>query len=261
MHPALTDILNSLLTKPNEPTTIIRLEGDYEAFLVANPLPDPVSETACRKRLRAFLREGFRCLLEAAELAKIEQLVLQYERLVAERASVETLANFQEGVEPSYADVQKAVTAVYEELQWVQQHREVGHNLLTVLRRIGSSFAQLRKAGHGLVVDADFEERLFVHLSDRKRFLEAWEADVQAYETQLQEFRNRIVQLLETVLPARSNLLMRTDSAIRLLCKMNEPEGRINSWQSRGHTTPAGVSRDIGTGHTDGFVVEPVNPS
>ena len=208
-----------------------------------------------RARLRKFLRQEAQRVLEVICFKDLDHMLSVYEQRVKVSGELINLPQLQDSLNLLPQEVHGVLQRIFNSMQELQRLREDGTEVLTILRRVQSHLEMLRKALNALVLSEDFEPKLFPHLSERKRFLEVLNTDLGAYEEVLSGMKQRITLQLESVIPSRTNVLMRAESAIRLLCKVNEPETWLNKRQSGNHTSvPQGARTgdlDTGTFHVE----------
>lgn len=264
MATTLYDELNNLLTQHSTPLTTVKLEGDYEQFFKAYVPADPFNDTR-RLRLRAFLRQTIQAFTGQVDLTQLKALVGQFEARLddAPLPELRMFENQTDDLDPK--DVQDAMQQIYQSMRTLQKVREEGQELLSVLRQLQTLYATLRKSLTAFVSCEDTEPTAFKHVSERTRFLEPFVNDIGSHEEVLNLYKGRVVQLLDETLPQRNNVLMRTESSIRLICKQHEPEARLNGADSRSHTTQPAWGGSKGVSNTQrgddfgGFSVEDAN--
>jgi len=135
---------------------------------------------------------------------------------------------------PEYDEIQKILRDIYVLVERNQRFREKSHHYLGVIKHALSYIKSLDKAFEIFI--SSFKS---IDKKSRKELHENLLVDVKSCYGVLDDIRNDLVNIGE-VISSRHNLLMRTESSIRLLSKYAEVDNFSNRGQSRNHTIEKG---------------------
>jgi hypothetical protein len=161
--------------------------------------------------------------------------------------------------DPEYDEVSNLIQKIYTEVSTTQSYREEAEHYQAVLKNVESYLKSFKTAMRAFVMDMTILPTAFVGVAERDRFFKNISADIEVYLELVQRMIKDIAKFIDSVLSVRYNLLMRADSAIRLLSKFLELDAMGNRGGSRPRTRPMG---NKGQGvDLSGFSVEKVNGS
>lgn len=229
------------------PLTTLQLEGDFEQFATEMEA-EMAGLQGDRKKilLRSFVKKAQRDFFKDFDVAVIGEVVQALVKKVQARPEIDYTKFTLSDTDVTMDEVQTAISDIYNHISATQGEKDQCAHALSVIQ-LGRSFIKsLRTALDAFIMDETNCPFSFQHLSERKRFSETSLADLDVYDQRLVSFRDLTTSLLENTIGPRLNLLMRSDSAVRLIVKFDEQENGINKGQTRGNTVPQGRQRDIG---------------
>lgn len=244
-QPALSEILaifdKSELT---EVVTVLQLEDEYTDFCGQ---PVEVGDSTPAARLKRYARSITKPFLAAVNITYLQELVKGLQKEIAALPTIDYSSFTLSKDLPTYEEVQGALQQIHAEVTRVSSYREKCNHYTTVLKTAFDHVSGFRKALQAFLHDETNEPFAWEGLAQRKRATEAWILDVEAHEQRLIALRAIVTQLHDDILGQRLNLLMRSDSAVRLLVQKVDPiDQRGNALGSRHRTTPGRAPVDIG---------------
>lgn len=247
---ALSEIL-AVFDKPElqQVFTVSQWEDDYEAFTEAH------SGLTAKVNLKTFVRGEVKTFLEAINLPFLQQVVGDLNKRISAEPPIEYASFTLSKDLPTYEEVQQTISQIHEQVARTAAYREECNHYTTVLKSAQDYLTSFRKTLETFLHDETIEPMAFEGLAARKRFAEPLTIDLEAYTTRVATLRATVTNLYDNILGQRQNLLMRSDSAVRMLVTKTEDADRhLNSFQSRRKTTTP-TERDISD---SGFEVERV---
>lgn len=244
--PSVTELAHAFTQKSLEaPLTSIQLEDDFEAYKAAN-----VEEWAAfagdkaKGQLRGFVKQSVRNFFKDFDLQLLVDMTTELTKKVQARPEVD-YTKFNLVGEVTTQEVQDVLGKIYTMVSTTQGEKDEINHQLSVLKMARGFLISLQKAFEAFIMDETVCPYSFKHLSERTRFMETLLADIGIYDQRIAGLRSLLDNLLNNVLSPRLNLLIRSDSAVRLVVKHEEQDWNLNRGQTHGNTQPQGTGRDI----------------
>ena len=149
----------------------------------------------------------------------------------------------------AFSDANKLLFEVYNKIQSVQLNREGINHYITLIKKAQSHLVSLRMVLKQFILYVECSS--LIHLSERERFFDLISIDLDVSVNLLKDHKANLAQLYDEI-SSRYNLLLRSDSALRLLAKFTEQEAGANRVGSRPNTEP------MKGGDSDGFDITTV---
>jgi hypothetical protein len=194
-----------------------------------------------RPTLRTFLRDTVAALLTAANLDYLQTIVQQVH---ARHVSAPALDLTKFGLStdmPSVSELQNALRNLYTEVSALATDKEECQHYLVLLKSLGDTLHSASRAITTFVCDEDLHTSIFQSVGERKRYAETQTADLEAAKQRITTLRQVLTTITDDILAPRNQILMRSDSALRLVVKLDEVERGLNRGQSGTDTEPRGT--------------------
>jgi len=245
MKENVAGILSQLLGKFDKVPTYVSLCSEWDDYVKAQSAED--GET--RQIFRRFLLDKNRRFVGAINLPYLTDLSQKVQMAINRLPDLTFDQMRLKSQEPSTAEVNQAITQIYMEIQTLVKYTEECMHYIGVLKHAITYLDCWKKSINELVLDEDVCPVCFGNLTDRKRFSDRMTADADAHLNLLKTHQRGLAEKSDKVLRPRQNMLLRADSALRLLTKMVEIE--------KGPGWVGGDTQPVHEG-SDGFNVEKV---
>lgn len=229
------------LTQPvfQNPFTTYRISKEVEEWLRGN---FPIGSIVKTGMLRSALNSIIHPFLEGLDLSDVITLVTEFlARGTALPAfQPETLGHEGDPLvrdNPTYDEIQKALRKVWGHASDIRLLQDEVHHYSAILRDVTETYGSLIEIVTAYILNEDDHEAVFKNLAERKRFVENITADLFVYKKRVHQLMLSVQGLEESILRPRLNLLLRTESSIRLLCKVDQAERDVDWGLSRRKTT------------------------
>jgi hypothetical protein len=140
---------------------------------------------------------------------------------------------------PEYNEIQRILRNIYVLVESNQKYREKSHHYLGIIKHASSYVKSCDKAFEGFVNSIGYMDK-----KEKKDLHTFISIDLKSCLGVLDNIKSDLISIGE-IISSRHNLLMRTESSIRLLSKYAEIDKFGNVGQSRNHTIERGGGFDI----------------
>lgn len=235
MRDNATVILTQLLGSFENVPTYINLCTDWDSFVEG--------QVETRQLIRKFLLKHNKIFILAINFSHLIRLSQQIQEATYRLPELTFEDMRLKTQEPSLGEVNAAITNIYQEIQVLVRYSEEGMHYIGVFRHAISYLDCWKKSVNEFVLDEDVCSLCFSNLSDRKRFSARMTADIEVQIIILKTHINNLISIVEKTLKPRQTMLLRADSALRLLTRVAEME-KAPGWVGLDTKTPH-ESKDI----------------
>jgi len=124
---------------------------------------------------------------------------------------------------------------IFAQINILQTNKAISSKYLAILTRAKAYLTSLKKAITQFIKDLSICPSLFQHLSERERFVQNYVTDIDSIITVIQGNMTELSSIEEKVIKSNLNILLRSDSAIRMLSRYKEFDHESNRRQSEGY--------------------------
>lgn len=241
-QPSLSEILATFNAKPEfqNPFTTFMLEEGWDSYRETDLCRPPA-----RSDLRAYLKSVVKPVLSAINIGYLQELTTALQARLAAEADIQYQDYGVTTELPSYSEVQQSLQKIYSKVSEITAQRDECNYYTSLLKQAAEIVTSLRKTTENFVQDETILSLGFTGVADRKRFAEVITGDLDVYAQRLATLRGVTVALHDDILQPRMTALLRTDSALRMLVKVDETDRGFNRGMSRNDTEAPVPNTDI----------------
>lgn len=185
-----------------------------------------------KERVKQFAEAKIEKFIEAINIQFLSEISSKtVEEVYSEEISFSKLCLSKN---PEYDEIQKILRDIYVLVESNQRYREKSHHYLGIIKHALSYIKSCDNAFEGFI--NNFEH---IDKKDKKELHKFISIDLKSCSGILGNVQSDLTSIGE-VISSRHNLLMRTESSIRLLSKYAEVDKFGNNSQSRNHTIEKG---------------------
>lgn len=218
------------------------IEDEYNNFLV--------NENESKIVLKMFLKKITREFLKAIDLDFLHESTAELLHNITVGTSEITDGCMINSDDANTEQIRIVMNKIHEKISTLQVMRETCSDFFTVLEQAEDYLGSFKRVLSQFVLNKDLLMKEFAHDTDRNKILALVLVDIDSYIQVIKSDTKLVAAIMKDYISARSNNLMRADSAIRLICNERQSEYGSNRRQSGNKVTPG-----CGEGALEGFNV------